>query len=542
MNNIIISLICSDESRIKCFLSSNNINIKYNENNILCVEINNEETTFFLGNNIIKKNIKNSSLNKIYKFYIFSYTLNKINLGNGKIDYFFSCDNILSIKKIKEIEQNNKIIILPCSHPTRSTNSPCDGRILYTAYYRKGNINKDTNIEWKYYLDFYKEKQQCRNTNFLLEAMEIIRSLDLINNRSIISNSVISNSTNSTSKISNSVISNLTNSTSIISNPVNSNLTNNRSIISNPLNPNLTNSRLLNKKKLNSNLINNESGYLANTESIISNTKSINLNNQLITSNPTNNTEDYKKKIKYYYILGLGCSKNETKKIIYKNYFLKVYNNTNIDRDVTIICKSFHKAIFTIAKRLVGLPPSNSEYLLKIQEAILADLKKYKEVIICGHSYGGSIIARIAKNLNKNKNILYDKLKMYTFGSIYIPREELDNINIIHFMNLSDISLRLSKTNYNELIKNNKKITGKIDLPIKWDNVKIIKYFISNNKQIFYINLIYNSKINNTHKRSLLSISNEWHKHNDYYCIEKCILNSNSLRTQLSTIINNLKK
>ena len=105
--------------------------------------------------------------------------------------------------------------------------------------------------------------------------------------------------------------------------------------------------------------------------------------------------------------------------------------------DIKIICKCFHKAHYTIAKRLVWKPPSNSEYLLNIQNDILNDLKIYKEVIVCGHSYGGALIARIAKNLNKN-NIKYNNLKMYTFGSIYIPQKELNNINIINFMNFSD--------------------------------------------------------------------------------------------------------
>ena len=43
MNNI-ISFICSDESRIKCFLNSQKKNIIYNKDNILRIEIKNEET------------------------------------------------------------------------------------------------------------------------------------------------------------------------------------------------------------------------------------------------------------------------------------------------------------------------------------------------------------------------------------------------------------------------------------------------------------------------------------------------------------------
>ena len=496
MNNSTISFICSDESRINCFLNSYKNDIKYNKNNILRVIINNKVTSFTLVNKEIKNIKNNSNINKKYIFYIFSYN-DKIKIDNiDNINYFFSSDNISSITKIKEISQNKEIIILPCSHPTRSTKSPCNGSMLYTVYYTKANKKNNDNIQWKYYLGFYKIKQQCRNTNFLLEAMKIILSLDS-------NNSKLVNSKNNQS--------------------ITSKLPNNQSIAS----------KLISSPSITSKLTNNDSGYEANNQSITSNSYKSNIY--------INNSLNYKKKIKYYYILGLGCSKKNNKNKIHKSFFNKSFNNTNNKRDVTIICKSYHKAVFTIAKRLVGLPPSNSEYLLNIQNDILEDLKKYKEVIICGHSYGGSLISRIAKNLNNN-NIKYNNLKMYTFGSIYIPREELDNINIIHFMNFSDISLRLSKTNYNNLIKNKNISTKNITLPFKWvKKNNIIKYFISNNKQIFYISLDFNKINNKISNRSILSISSEWEKHNDYYYIQFSILNSEKFRQQLANIIINME-
>jgi hypothetical protein len=492
MKNI-ISFICADESRINCFLISQNINIKYNKSNILCIEINNNEVRFILDEIEIRKNIiniKNANLNKKYIFYVFSYN-HSISINNNEYDinYFFSCDNESSIKKIKEISKNNKIIILPCSHPTRSTRSPCDGTILSTKYYAKGN-RKNVNIEWKYYLNFYEKKEQCRNTNFLLEAIKIIFS-ELKNNFS--KSSILTNrySINSTS------ISNITNKESIISNS-------NSSEISN----------------------------LSNT-----------VNNKIY----KNNTLNSKQKIKYYYILGAGCSKNTNKNFIYKKYFLSLFDKSNHKIDVEIICKNSYKSYYTIAKRLIGKPPSNSSYLLNIQNNILDDLKKYKEVIACGHSYGGSLIARIAKNLNKN-NIKYNNLKMYTFGSIYIPQKELNNINIINFMNFSDVSLRLIKTNYENIIKNKNKNNfekkiKKIRLPYIWNKEDNMKYIISNNKQIFYISI--NSDIkSNISKRAKLSLfhassssMNMWEKewkaiHNEYYKITYSILNSENFRNE----------
>jgi len=214
----------------------------------------------------------------------------------------------------------------------------------------------------------------------------------------------------------------------------------------------------------------------------------------------------------------------------------KLFKKTKDKIDLKIICKSYHKAIFTIGKRLIGKPPSNSQYLLNIQNNILNDLKIYDEVIVCGHSYGGSLISRIAKNLNKN-GIKYNNLKMYTVGSIYIPQNELENINIIHFMNFSDISLRLSKTNYTKLKNSFEKNLKTIKLPYELGETKTMEYYISNNKQIFYIN------INSNNNKSILSqlIPTELKKHNDYGYIQYSILNSENFRSELSSIIGRVK-
>ena len=125
---------------------------------------------------------------------------------------------------------------------------------------------------------------------------------------------------------------------------------------------------------------------------------------------------------------------------------------------------------------------------------------------------------------------------MYTVGSIYIPQNELENINIIHFMNFSDISLRLSKTNYTNLKNSFKKNLKTIKLPYKWSEIETMEYYISNNnKQIFYISINSNITIKN---RSVLSISSEWSKHNDYGYIQYSILNSENFRSELTEISN----
>ena len=299
------------------------------------------------------------------------------------------------------------------------------------------------------------------------------------------------------------------------------------------------NNKIMGSTTINNKTTNNKFSNLTNIESVNSNLTNI----ESVKSNIsnvnfyTNDKLNYKQKIKYYYILGLGCSKNKDKKNIYEEFFSELFKKTKDKIDLKIICKSYHKAIFIIGKRLIGKPPSNSQYLLNIQNNILNDLKIYDEVIVCGHSYGGSLISRIAKNLNKN-GIKYNNLKMYTVGSIYIPQKELEYINIIHFMNFSDISLRLSTTNYNKLKNNFKEKLKNISLPFEFGEIKSMKYFISNNKQIFYISTNSNITIKN---RSVLYISSEWSKHMEYYKIQYSILNSESFRNQLAKISNDAK-
>ena len=106
--------------------------------------------------------------------------------------------------------------------------------------------------------------------------------------------------------------------------------------------------------------------------------QSMNLNNNLNTNlnieninvikNVSNNSNI--SNTKYYYILPLGC-KEKSINIIIEYYF----KNINKD-DITVICKDMTKALYTIAKRLIYLPPTkNSKYLLQIQNDILNDLK-----------------------------------------------------------------------------------------------------------------------------------------------------------------------
>ena len=257
--------------------------------------------------------------------------------------------------------------------------------------------------------------------------------------------------------------------------------------------------------------------------------------------------------IKYYFILGLGCLENNIDDY-HDDYYEGFFNPKLIKREsITVICSGINAALYTIFKRLIYLPPtSDSKYLLEIQNKIINDLKNNNKVIVYGHSYGGSILSRIAENLNvinDNKD-LYKNLQMYTTASIYIPKESLNNLNIIHFIRNSDIALRLSKTDYynNLIYKELKYYKSKtVILPIKFknNNNKIInitvKYNISNvNRQLYFISIyLDNNKNFENIKRFLpFTIKKEWATHNKYFHLIYNILNSINTREYFNKLLN----
>jgi hypothetical protein len=257
--------------------------------------------------------------------------------------------------------------------------------------------------------------------------------------------------------------------------------------------------------------------------------------------------------IKYYFILGLGCLKKNIDEY-HNDYYKDFFNPKLIKREsITVICSGINAALYTIFKRLIYLPPtSDSKYLLEIQNRIIDDLKNNNKVIVYGHSYGGSILSTIAENLNiinDNKD-LYKNLQMYTSASIYIPKESLNNVNIIHFIRNSDIALRLSKTDYyNNLIYRELKYykSKTVILPIKFKSNSnkiistIVKYNISNiNRQLCFISIyLDNTKNFENIKRFLpFTIKKEWATHNKYFHLIYNILNSINTREYFNKVLN----
>ena len=242
-------------------------------------------------------------------------------------------------------------------------------------------------------------------------------------------------------------------------------------------------------------------------------------------------------KIKFYYIFGAGCTNDY---INFTDIFnKKIYNRNFIENNIKLYCNKLHKTIINILFRIIS--KSDNKFIIDIQTSIIKDLQNGYFVFVLGHSYGGFIISRIAENLNNisNKDIL-KKLFMYTFGSIYIPKIKLSSINIIHFLNKIDISLRLTKTDYNKCFTSNTVFRCLVLPNIIGERRKVLKFTISKiNEQIIFIEIINydnNNKFNNTKKNLLKTLRKEWKSHNEYDDLIYSIINYHSIRLYLSKL------
>jgi hypothetical protein len=209
----ITSVICSHESRIKCYLKKFGINdytkdkvvkIEYYNDSVQKIKIGDSNNVYnnVYNKNIMKRinnNVKRISNNVKYIFYIFScqtddYAMNKINSdprynnvsrvntngltpnSKGKIisrldsiksmlqkinqDYLFSSDLKRSMIDMKYMYQDKEIIVLPCCHPTSDGLNRCNG-IRSSFKNTPGQNSLRNNIIWIYYEDFYgKDKRR----------------------------------------------------------------------------------------------------------------------------------------------------------------------------------------------------------------------------------------------------------------------------------------------------------------------------------------------------------------------------------------------
>lgn len=144
------------------------------------------------------------------------------------------------------------------------------------------------------------------------------------------------------------------------------------------------------------------------------------------------------------FVVGLGCTfdaagMQNMKEQIEKKYRVqtRIYCNQSLNNTMTQIGKNF-------LGRVPRMKDSFPQY-------IYAEIKRYLhqnyKVFVWGHSYGGSIVSRIAEFLSEH-GLSTPALQLFTFGSIYVPLpSQTSGVNIKHYMFYRDVALKVNKLN-----------------------------------------------------------------------------------------------
>lgn len=143
------------------------------------------------------------------------------------------------------------------------------------------------------------------------------------------------------------------------------------------------------------------------------------------------------------YVLGLGCHKNS---ILTNKMILDWISYHNRDTHTRLECNhSYASALKNVAKTVCYIPPSKSDnYVIKLQKIVEGYLYLNKKVMLLGHSYGGSVVARIAEYFNNKSGV--KNLHVATFGSIYISNpKDIKNVDMMQYMKINDVALKCNK-------------------------------------------------------------------------------------------------
>lgn len=164
------------------------------------------------------------------------------------------------------------------------------------------------------------------------------------------------------------------------------------------------------------------------------------------------------RKTRFIIVYGFTCDRflNDLKE---RERQLKAIAKTHGTGEVEVHCNIRHSKSMTsdIVKSLAPSKnkiASRTEFVMDILERVCRAMGRGENVVLIGHSYGGSVVSRVALHLQehcgylRNKNML-KRLKAITFGSIYAPSKKLTpNVNITHYTYAFDIARVCHDTSY----------------------------------------------------------------------------------------------
>jgi hypothetical protein len=197
-------------------------------------------------------------------------------------------------------------------------------------------------------------------------------------------------------------------------------------------------------------------------------------------------------------VVGLGCSSVDKQQLDMDEAYLAY----NVGMSCRIYCnQSIVKTLYDVSKTCIKFIPSKKN---KFVQYVFNEVKQYIDkgynVFLVGHSYGGSVVSRIAEILHREVSqgsIYVNRLNAITLGSIYVPRpERTHGVNIYHYMFENDVALKC-----NELGKK-----GIKESHVTWLQQR---NYIAPSKK----------------KKSIFGTNEEWEAHNSYNFARKIIHN-----------------
>lgn len=144
--------------------------------------------------------------------------------------------------------------------------------------------------------------------------------------------------------------------------------------------------------------------------------------------------------------------KSETKYIIINvfglNCTFKYFNSHSVTVDsynipILHFCNtSTLKTVTNISKQYCNYININDKFIQYILNVAIYFMDKGFTVHLIGHSYGGSVVSRVAEIIDSRD--VQKTISCTTMGSTYVPFKELQTINLEHYMYYNDIVLMMS--------------------------------------------------------------------------------------------------
>lgn len=161
-------------------------------------------------------------------------------------------------------------------------------------------------------------------------------------------------------------------------------------------------------------------------------------------------------------VYGLGCN-HFGRAMNARRVMLNQIRHTDKISNVDVMCNTIDSKSMTydIWKRLKDKELEPTPFVEQVTIHVVSDLAQGEQILLVGHSYGGSVASRVGMFLSEYAHDdQLRNLQIATFGSIFIPPPHATgSIDIRHYMYANDIATlchKRSKSFENLILLDNK--------------------------------------------------------------------------------------